>query len=131
MATHHGSRRDFSGMKQRRMRAAKLFEQGVSQAEVARRLQVSRTSVMRWHQAWRKDGVAGLAGAGRAGRRPKLTPPQIAQLEAQLLRGPKAHGHQTELWTLPRISAVIEKLTGVRYHPGHVWRILQQLGWSA
>jgi transposase len=29
------------------------------------------------------------------------------------------------------VAAVIERVTGVAYHPGHVWRILrQQLGWS-
>jgi hypothetical protein len=33
-------------------------------------------------------------------------------------------------WTLGRIAQVIERLTGVRYHPGHVWRLLRGLGWS-
>src|SRR6266849_113413 len=36
----------------------------------------------------------------------------------------------TTLWTLPRIAAVIARRTGVRYHPAHVWRILQGLNWS-
>jgi transposase len=25
---------------------------------------------------------------------------------------------------------VIQRLTGVRHHPSHVWRVLRQLGWS-
>ncbi len=25
---------------------------------------------------------------------------------------------------------MIERLTGVGYHPGHVWRLLRQLHWS-
>jgi transposase len=25
---------------------------------------------------------------------------------------------------------VIEQLTGVGFHPGHVWRLLRRLGWS-
>src|SRR5829696_2413859 len=33
-------------------------------------------------------------------------------------------------WTLGRVAAVIERLTGVRHHPGHVWRLLRRLGWS-
>ena len=45
-------------------------------------------------------------------------------------KGPEAFGFDTELWTLARIAAVIEQLTGVRYHPGHVWRLLRRLGWS-
>jgi transposase len=28
------------------------------------------------------------------------------------------------------VAAVIERLTGVGYHPGHVWRLLGRLGWS-
>jgi transposase len=37
----------------------------------------------------------------------------------------------TDLWTLERITVVIAQLTGVRYHPGHVWVILRRrLGWT-
>ena len=43
---------------------------------------------------------------------------------------PGAHGYATELWTLARVAEVIERITGVRYHPGHVWRLLRELGWS-
>ena len=33
--------------------------------------------------------------------------------------------------TLARVAEVIERVTGVRYHRGHVWRILrEQLGWT-
>jgi transposase len=42
----------------------------------------------------------------------------------------QAHGFATALWTLPRIAAVIERTTGVHYHPGHVWKILAALEWS-
>jgi transposase len=35
-----------------------------------------------------------------------------------------------DLWTLRRVAEVIWRLAGVRYHPGHVWRILRGLGWS-
>ena len=34
------------------------------------------------------------------------------------------------VYALPRVALVIERLTGVRYHPGHVWYILRRLGWS-
>jgi transposase len=47
-----------------------------------------------------------------------------------LLKGPGAHGYKTQLWTLPRVALLIEKLTGVRYHPGHVWKLLGALGFS-
>jgi transposase len=51
-------------------------------------------------------------------------------LAAELERGPQAHGYHTELWTLQRIADLIRKLFGVRYHPGHVHRLLGALGFS-
>jgi transposase len=48
-----------------------------------------------------------------------------------LLRGAEASGYMTHVWTLPRVAEVIDQLTGVAYHPGHVWYILRdQLRWS-
>jgi transposase len=125
------TRRDFVAMEQRRKRAARMFARGVSQADVARRLEVSRQSVSRWHADWKRDGAEALKAAGRAGRMPKLSRAQLAQVEAALRRGPRAHGFATDLWTLDRVAAVIETETGVGYHRGHVWKLLRdKLGWS-
>jgi transposase len=125
------ARRDFEGMEQRRRRAGRLFERGVAQADVARRLSVSRQSVSRWHADWLRGGASALKGAGRAGRLPRLTDAQLGQLDSVLRQGPRAHGFATDLWTLDRVAQVIEAETGVRYHPGHVWKLLRdKLGWS-
>jgi transposase len=122
--------RDFEGMEARRKRAAKLFAKGATQADVARELDVSRQSVSRWHEAWSQGGASALKGAGRAGRRPLLNSADLATVEKALRRGPRASGFATDIWTLPRITELIATLTGVTYHPGHVWRIMGQLGWS-
>lgn len=123
-------RRDFKGMERRRVQAARLFRAGKKQAEVARSLRVSRQSVSRWFSSFLKGGVKKLKAAGRAGRKPRLDANQLAKVDTALRLGPKAHGYRTNLWTLPRIAQVIERRTGVTYHPGHVWRILHQLDWS-
>src|SRR5271167_4675988 len=124
-------RRDFRELEQRRKRAARLFEAGkLSLAEIARLLQVSRQSVSRWYADWKRGGAAALRGAGRAGRKPRLQPQQLEQLDQTLREGARAHGFQTDLWTLPRIATVIERLTGVHYHPGHVWKILKAMKWT-
>jgi transposase len=91
---------------------------------VARALKSSRQSVSRWYQQRKQGGVPALRGAGRAGRKPKLNAAQRRQVERALRQGARAHGFGTDLWTLPRVAAVIERVTGVRYHPGHVWRIM-------
>src|SRR4249919_1412966 len=123
--------RDFAAMQERRMRAADLFEQGVIPAEIARRVGVSHQIVSDWRAAWRRSGREGLRGAGRAGRLPKLDRGQLGVVEGELARGAEAHGYANDLWTLQRAAEVIERLTGVAYHPAHVWYLLRhELHWS-
>src|SRR5205807_8522064 len=45
-------------------------------------------------------------------------------------QGARANGSAPDLWTLPRVGRVIERLPGVLYHPGQVWKILRALDWS-
>ncbi len=130
MDAHVAPRRDFHALELRRRRAARLFAAGEIMAGVARALRVSRQSVSRWYHVWRRGGRPALRGAGRAGRKPKLTPAQLARVDHALREGARAHGFATDLWTLPRVATVIERLTGVTYHPGHVWRVLRALGWT-
>jgi transposase len=131
MQIHVAPRRDFRRLELRRQQAARLFAAGrETQGAIARRLGVSRQSVMRWYRLWRQGGGTALRAAGRAGRKPRLDPPQLSKLGAALRRGPRAFGYATELWTLPRVAAVIKHLTGVSYHPGHVWRVLGKLDWT-
>ncbi len=123
-------RRDFHGLEVRRRQAARLFGQGENQAAVARRLGVSQQSVSRWHAQWRRGGAAALRAAGRAGRKPRLSAAQLKRVDVALRRGPQAHGFPTSWWTLTRIAIVITRETRVRYHPGHVWKVLRTLHWT-
>src|SRR4030043_74077 len=131
METHIRQRRDFEAMGQRRRRAARLFAAGkMILAGIARELKVSRQSVSRWYEQWKRGGGGALRGAGRAGRRPKLERQQLRRVEVALRKGARAHGFGTDLWTLPRVAVVVERLTGVHYHPGHVWKILGAMDWT-
>ena len=130
MQTTVRTRRDFQALEDRRKQAAKLFRGGEILASVARLLRVSRQSVSRWYREWRQGGVPALRAAGRAGRKPKLDRKQLQLVDRVLRQGAQAHGFGTDLWTLPRVAAVIERLTGVQYHPGHVWKILGAMNWT-
>jgi transposase len=124
-------RRDFAAMEERRMRAADLFEQGVRPAEIARQLGVCHQIVSDWRGAWRRSGRDGLRAAGRAGRLPKLSPEQLTRVEVELIKGAEANGYANDLWTLKRAAEVIERVSGVSYHPARVWYILRYgLNWS-
>ena len=124
------NRRDFTLLQERRNHAGELFRQGHSQADVARRLNVSRQTAGRWHAAWRRGEWEGLRAAGRAGRKSRLNERQLATIDAVLRRGPKAQGYDTDRWTLTRIAEVINRVSGVRYHAGHVWRLVRWMGWD-
>jgi transposase len=118
-------------MTERRLRAGKMFAKGSSQADVARALEVSRVTASQWHATWREHGLAGLRGAGRAGRLPLVTDEQLERVEEALAKGPTRNGFPNELWTLARVSTVIEKVTGVSYSTTQTWSILRdRLGWS-
>ena len=76
---------------------------------------------------WQRGGTSALKAAGRAGRIPRLS---SAGLTGRCVRA-AVHGFATDLWTLDRVATVIEATTGVRYHPGHVWKLLRdRVGWS-
>jgi transposase len=122
--------RDHAEMEKRRKKAGTLFNKGYSAPEVARRFGVARQVAYRWKDAWEQGGKEALASKGPAGRKPKLTEKQTHRVTEALLAGPAAQGYKTDLWTLPRVAALIEDLTGVRYHPGHVWRLLGASGFS-
>jgi transposase len=118
-------------MEERRLRAADLFRRGVIPAEIARQVGVSHQVVSEWRKVWRQGGRAALRSAGRVGRPAKLSAAQLAKVEKTLAQGAEANGYVSDVWTLPRVAEVIERLTGVAYHPGYVWYILRrQLRWS-
>ncbi len=123
-------RMGFAVEKKRRLSAAKLFKAGHYPAVVARQLGVSRQAASRWFALWQAKGKEGLRGAKQTGRPCKLSQDQLLEVERLLLQGPQAHGYATALWTLKRIAKVIRKNFRVRFHPGHVWRLLGQLSWS-
>jgi len=62
--------------------------------------------------------------------KPRLSETQRQQLKKLLLAGPEQLGYETPLWTCPRVAHLIEQQFGVRYHEGHVWKLLVHLGWS-
>ena len=80
----------------------------------ARRVKAAQQTVSGWVRQYRERGAAGLAKAGRAGRKSLLSQVQLAQLETFLLEGPEAHGFPTPLWTCPRVARLIQDRFDVR-----------------
>lgn len=117
-------------LERRRQRAIALLEKGHGPVDVARMLGVDRRSVRRWKAAYRRQGTQGIAARPVPGRPPKLDPRERGRLERVLLKGARAAGYESDLWTCPRVAEVIAEEFGVTYHPDHIGRLLRSLGWS-
>jgi transposase len=130
MGNPAGVRRDFDALEKRRFQAIRMLERGENQSAIARQVKVVRQTVARWVQQYRAQGKSALRKAGRAGRKPRLSEKDGQRLQTLLLQGPERLGYETPLWTCPRVAHLITQEFGVRYHEGHVWKILVGLGWS-
>jgi transposase len=114
----------------RRMRAWQLSQDGWPRRMIAEALGVTRMSVCHWLTAGRQGGCDALLSLLRAGPAGKLLPGQRELIADCLWHGAEAYGFRGDLWTCGRVARVIEEEFGVRYHPGHVSRILKEIGWT-
>ena len=96
---------------------------------IAKDLRVSVRSVQRWRQAWAEGGPRALRSQGPASL-PRLSEKQFAQLEAELAKGPAAHGWEDQRWTLGRVKTVIGRRFHLTYTIQGVRKLLVRNGWS-
>ena len=117
-------------LERRRHKAITLLAEGWSPVEVARHVGVDRRSVRRWRAAHDRDGPDGVALRPAPGRPSKLDARARRRLETLLLKGARASGFPTDLWTCPRVGEVIRQSFDVDYHVDHLGRLLRSLGWT-
>jgi transposase len=118
---------------ERRLEAARWLQAGqLSQAEIARRLGVSRMAVSQWakHLRQHQDDLASLKGRPMLGRPPRLTAAQWQHIRQRLTQGALRAGFETERWTRQRIRALMVVACGIHDHAHYVARRLKALGWS-
>ena len=117
-------------LERRRRRAIALVDAGESPSVVTRILGVTASSLRRWRRLARQPD--GLAAKPVLGRKPRLTAQQLAELETLLNQGAVAHGWPNYLWTCKRVAVLIQRHFRIRYHPGHIYRLLvQRLHWTS
>src|ERR1019366_4223264 len=107
-----------------------LNSEGRTSGELAWILKAPRSKVSEWLSLYQRHGVDGLLEGYRSGRPSSLTAEQRAQLGDILESGPVAYGLDTGIWTSPMLAWVIAEEFGVTYHPGHVRKLLHQMGFS-
>jgi transposase len=113
-----------------RIHAVLLNHDKSTSGEIAKTLKASPSGVSEWLKIYSEQGIDGLMEGRRSGR-----PSHLSNLDQILLcdiidSGPIAYGYVSGLWTSIRIADVIEAEFGIRYHPGHVRKLLQDFGFS-
>ena len=114
----------------RRFRALYLKHRGWSQRDIAEALDVSEEALSRWLARARAGGPEALRARAAPGQPPKLSAAEVRSIPELLWHGPEAYGFRGQVWTCARVGRVIEEEFGVRYHRGHISRLLQELHWT-
>jgi len=115
-------------MERRRLEAAEDLLNGVTQARVARKFGVSRTTASRWFRTLEGQGLDRLRKRKAPGRPSRMSAGQMAQVREIFAEGPRAFGFDTDRWTTARLAHAIEARFAIRYDPDHVGRLMHRLG---
>ena len=118
-----------------RAAAARMFAianalEGMSRAEAARLAGMERQALRDAAIRYNAAGLAGLRNRPHPGRRPRLDDSQRTALRQFVLDGPDVEGTGLSAWTLPDLCREVERRWGVRYHPGHMSKLVRGLGLS-
>lgn len=125
------AKRDIQAIEARRLEGARLLKRKVAQAEVARRVGVTRQSVSDWaRQLAAVNGAIGKLRSKPLGRPRHLDATQCEALRRMLLQGALVAGFATELWTIKRVRALIKREFGVTYSSTGGWELLRSLGFT-
>ena len=114
----------------RRIRSVLLNSEKNSSGEISTLLGAPRSRVSQWLKTYEEQGVEGLMEGKRTGRPPLLTDLQKILICDIIDSGPVSYGLMSGVWTSKLIAEIIDDEFGVRYHPGHVWKLLQEFGFS-
>lgn len=124
------NRRNSEQLEKRRLEGYRLLQAGDEPSAVARRLGVSAAAVSKWKRQAMRRGAAALKSKGPPGPKARLSAAQKECLRRALLQGALAHGWENDLWTLRRVAHLVRRLFRLHYHRGHLWRVLQGMGFS-
>jgi transposase len=131
MSTTNTTEPKSSWKEYRRFRAWELHRRGWKQRDIAEALGVTPGAVSQWLRRAREGGgVEALRHHPAPGRKPRITEAQKAQIPALLSKGAEYYGFIGQVWTGPRVAAVVKEVYGVSYHETHIRRILRALSWS-
>lgn len=114
----------------KRLHAVLLNAEDYTSGTIARILDAPLSKVSEWLRNYERYGFEALLEGHRSGRPPELPAEDLLHLADIIESGPVAYGYLSGVWTSPMISRVIADEFACQYHPGHVRKLLHQIGFS-
>jgi transposase len=114
----------------RRMLALALVLEGSSREVAARAAGMDRQTLRDWVHRYNAEGLAGLHDRPRSGRKPRLTPEQLAELEQVVDDGPDPATDGVVRWRRVDLQALIQARFAVALHERSVGKLLHRLGFA-
>ena len=122
------SRKETNARKRMRLLAVSLFWDGENRTNIAKRLNVARSSVNRWVSDYLAHGLLGLNNKPISGRPPKLTSSELKKLSNYIKQHPSlSEGGRL---TGEDITRYITEEFDINYSPSHIYKLLRHLGFS-
>ena len=111
----------------RRMLALALAMEGTSRNDAARVAGMDRQTLRDWVHRYNAEGLNGLRDRPRLGPSSRLSPEQLAELEAIVEAGPNLEEHKVIRWRRVDLQQVIAQRFKVSLHERSVGKILIKL----
>ncbi len=114
----------------KRIHAVLLNHQENTSTEISNILHAPRSKVSEWLKNYEQHGYEALLEGQRSGRRSELSSEQLIELGDIIDSGPIAYGYTSAIWSSLMIRDIIKNEFSVKYHAGHVRKLLHKLNFS-
>jgi len=98
--------------------------------DIAMELNQPVMTVTNWLKKIGKEGINGIYDKKQTGRPARLTKKNMEKLKGDLVKGPKACGFSSELWTMKMIREHVKRKFGVGFVSRRTSRIMNKIDFS-
>ena len=112
-----------------RSMAIRLLHLGHKPEEVAKIHVVSKPTIYGWFARWQSGGVEALANQPKSGRPPKADNAYSLALVEVIEKDPLEVGYNFTIWTVERLSAHLEKITGIALSESRLRALIKRKGY--
>jgi transposase len=112
-----------------RSMAIRLLHLGHKPEEVAKIHAVSKPTIYGWFARWQSGGVEALANQPKSGRPPKADDAYSLALVEVIEKEPSEVGYNFTIWTVERLSAHLEKITGIALSESRLRALIKRKGY--